>query len=101
MAKAGNFCDHHLKSVLFCIGFSLTIYKGFDSVQKYRYANLSTKVTMMNSFETLLPVIAVCPNYFEAYNIRLVKNWLCYAMLYLFLEHITYLYSHKKTFSVP
>ena len=74
MAKAGNFCDHHLKSVLFCIGFSLTIYKGFDSVKKYRYANLSTKVTMMNSFETILPVIVVCPDYYEAYNIRLVES---------------------------
>ena len=74
MLRWGDFLDKHLKSVLFCVGLSLTIYKGFDSVQKYRYANLSTKVTMMNSFETILPVIAVCPDYLKAFNIRLVES---------------------------
>ena len=74
MLRLGDFLDQHLKLVLFCIGFSLTIYKGFDSVERYRYANLSTKVTMMDSFETILPVIAVCPDYYEAYNIRLVES---------------------------
>ena len=72
MLRLGDFLDQHLKSVLFCIGFSLTIYKGFDSVEKYRYANLSTKVTMMNTSETILPVIVVCPDISEAYNIRFV-----------------------------
>ena len=88
MLRLRDLLDKHLKSVLFCLGFSLTIYKGFDSVKKYRYANLSTKVTMMNSFETILPVIAVCPDYLEAFNIRLVES--CSCVMLVFIVLITY-----------
>ena len=88
MLRLRDFLDQRLKSALFCIGLSLTIYKGFDSVKKYRYANLSTKVTMMNSFETILPVIAVCPDYLEAFNIRLVES--CSCVMLVFIVLITY-----------
>ena len=49
-----------IKSFFFCIGLTLTIWRSYECFQKYLYNNLSTKVTMKDNFQTLLPSLVVC-----------------------------------------
>ena len=59
-----------IKSFFFCIGFTLTIWRSYECFQKYLHENLSTRVTMVNNIETIVPSIVICD---EGYNSRLVQ----------------------------
>ena len=69
-----NFFAKSFKAILFAIGLSLTIWRSHECLQKYSNSNLSTKVNMFNSFETVLPVIVICPSYMESYNSTNLNN---------------------------
>ena len=69
-----NFFAKSFKAILFAIGLSLTIWRSHECLQKYSNSNLSTKVNMFNSFETVLPVIVICPSYMESYNFTNLKS---------------------------
>ena len=61
IAQIKHFLGHNiLKSMFFCIGLFLTILRSYECFQKYLYNNLSTKVTMEDNFQTLLPSLVVC-----------------------------------------
>ena len=60
--------DRYLRPIVFCLGLSLTVWQSFECLQKYKHHNLSTKVTMVQSFETLSPAIVICPS--GEYNLR-------------------------------
>ena len=60
--------DRYLRPIVFCIGLSLTVWRSFECLQKYQHQNLSTRVTMVQSFETLSPAIVICPS--AEFNLR-------------------------------
>ena len=70
--KLFSFFLSNLKSVIFCVGLCLTLWRSFDCLNKYFNLNLSTKVTMVRSFEAELPAIIICPEFFSSYNLRLL-----------------------------
>ena len=65
-----RFSETKFKLVLFCIGLFLVIWRSHDCLQKYLYKNLSTKINMVKSYDTILPALVICPEYFEAYDLR-------------------------------
>ena len=65
-----NFNISQIRKTLFCIGLALTLWRSYDCLQKYSFNNLSTRVSMLKSFETVLPSLVICPTYFSAYNQR-------------------------------
>ena len=68
-----NFNDQciSVKSLIFCVGLSLTIWRSSECLQKYLHANLSTKVTMVKTNEVILPSLVLCPA--TKYNHRYKK----------------------------
>ena len=58
--KLAILIERYLKIVLFSIGFTLTIWRSFDCLQKYNNENLSAKVSMVKPFETYLPSLVLC-----------------------------------------
>ena len=50
-----------VKSLIFCVGLCLTIWRSFECLQKYLHANISTKVTMVKTNEMILPSLVLCP----------------------------------------
>ena len=58
----------HIRAIVFCIGFSLTIWRSYDCIDKYLQFNPVTKVDMVNSENTLAPALILCPEYYSAYN---------------------------------
>ena len=73
MRRNHKFCSFlvtNLKPILFCLGLSLTLWRSYDCLQKYFHLNISTKITMVKSFQTELPAIVICPEYFSSYNLR-------------------------------
>lgn len=60
-----------IKSFFFCIGLTLTIWRSYECFQKYLHENMSTRVTMVNNIETIVPSIVICD---EGYNSRLVQS---------------------------
>ena len=65
---------NNLKPILFIVGFILTIWRSNECIKKYFNNNLSTRVSLLKSFETFQPNIVVCPSYFDAYNAEALKN---------------------------
>ena len=65
----GSFLLSNLKPVVFCTGLFLTLWRSHDCLQKYFHLNLSTKISLVRSFETDLPAIVICPEYFSSYNV--------------------------------
>ena len=59
-----------ITQILFCLGLSLTLWRSHECLQKYLYQNLSTKVTLVKSNETVFPTIVICPKFDSAYNLR-------------------------------
>ena len=59
-----------ITQILFCLGLGLTIWRSYECLQKYLYYNVSTKVSMAKSNETLAPSIVICPTFDSAYNKR-------------------------------
>ena len=62
-----------LKSILFCVGLCLTLWRGHDCLQKLSNESLSTKVNMVRNYDTIQPAITLCPNYHGAYELRKVS----------------------------
>ena len=60
----------HVTHTLFCIGLTLTIWRSYECLQKYLYHNLSTKVSMVKSNETIFPTVVICPTYTESFSQR-------------------------------
>ena len=67
--------DHHFKHLLLLVGFILTLWRSYECLVKYYSYNLSTKISMKQSFETIRPAIVLCPQYGDSYNLRLVHRW--------------------------
>ena len=51
----------NFKIIIFTIGFILVIERGYECLQKYLYLNIGTKIRMVNSNETVLPALVICP----------------------------------------
>jgi len=64
-----NFLPNHFKEIFFCFGLCLTLWQSYGCLQKYLSNSLSTRVRMVNSFETFRPVFVVCPTSSTSYNI--------------------------------
>ena len=52
----------NFKVIILIIGLLLTSEKAYECVKKYLYFNTGTKITLVNSNETLIPVLIICPN---------------------------------------
>ena len=65
-----NFADHYLQTAFFFIGFILTLWRSYDCIEKYFYQNLSTKISMESSYDTILPSLVLCPPKPKEYNER-------------------------------
>ena len=50
------------------MGLTLTVWRSYECLEKYFKANLGTRIKMKSSYETILPMIVLCPEYFAAYN---------------------------------
>ena len=64
------------KTILFCIGLILTLWRSYDCLLKHLNENLSTRVVMVPSYETLFPSLTLCPHYHEAYDLGKVFHTL-------------------------
>ena len=69
-----KFLVGNLKLILFIVGFSLTLWRAKECVKKYLNYNLSTRVTLVKSYQTVQPNIVVCPLFFAAYNTLELKK---------------------------
>ena len=58
----------NLRRTVLLIGIFLTLWRGYECLQKFYNSNLSTRVNMVSSTETISPVIVVCPHYWSAYK---------------------------------
>ena len=72
--KLGNGTHLYFKEAFFCFGLCLTMWRSYGCLQKYLNNNLSTKVKMVNSFETFRPVFVVCPSSSSSYKLRNLKK---------------------------
>ena len=61
--------EQKIKILIFSIGLFLTTWESFNCLQKYLHSNLSVKMTMARSNETIFPSLTICPEYFWAYNL--------------------------------
>ena len=52
----------NFKVIILIIGLLLTSERAYECVKKYLYFNTGTKITLVNSNETLIPVLIICPN---------------------------------------
>ena len=57
-----------VRILIFGVGLSLTVWRSFECLEKYINANLSTKVTMVESINTTLPSLVICAE--SPYNER-------------------------------
>ena len=64
---------NYFRGLLFTVGLILTLWRGYDCLNKYNNLNISNKIGLENNFETILPVIVVCPTYFTAYKLRILN----------------------------
>ena len=65
---------NNLKPMLFIVGFVLTLWRANECVKKYLNNNLSTKVSLVKSFQTVQPNFVICPSYLDAYNSVALTN---------------------------
>ena len=72
--KLGNGTHLYFKKAFFCFGLCLTMWRSYGCLQKYLNNNLSTRVKMVNSFETFRPVFVVCPSSSSSYKLRNLKQ---------------------------
>ena len=79
MLKLNNFII--LKTLLFIILLILTLWRAHDCVQKYLKAGLGTKVSMVQSHDTITPALTLCPEYYTAYDLREVLNDYCFLLI--------------------
>ena len=68
------FVIQNLKTLFFCIGLSLTLWRSSECFTKYLDKNLSTKVSLVENFEALLPSLVICAT--GSYNKRQAYNTL-------------------------
>ena len=64
-----------MKPILFLFGLVLTSWRSLECVDKYLNNNLSTMVTVEKSYETILPALVVCPEYFTSYNLEKLQEF--------------------------
>ena len=69
-----NFIAQHLKILIFVIGLILTLWRSWECLEKYLTSNLSTRVKMMKSYETVLPAVVICPDYFASYDVNIMNK---------------------------
>ena len=65
----------NLRSILFLFGLILTVWRSWECGDKFLNNNLSTRVKMEKSYETILPALVVCPEYFAAYNLTKLQDF--------------------------
>ena len=68
------FVIQNLKTLFFCFGLSLTLWRSSECFKKYLDKNLSTKVSLVENFEALLPSLVICAS--GPYNKRQAYNTL-------------------------
>ena len=73
------------KTILFCIGLILTLWRSYECLLKHLNENLGTRVFMVPSYETLFPSLTLCPHYHEAYDLGKVFHTLYRYKLYILL----------------
>ena len=59
---------------MFSVGLVLTLWQGFNCLEKYLQFKRSTRVKMIQSKNTLKPALIICPDYDFAYNKTLLKQ---------------------------
>ena len=69
-----KFLVNNLKPMLFIVGFALTLWRANECVKKYLNNNISTKVSLVKSFQTVQPNFVICPSYLDAYNSVALTN---------------------------
>lgn len=65
----------NLKIILFIIGLSLTIWRGFECLEKFYHSNYSTRVIMVPTIETIRPAITICPGYYFAFKNDILNKY--------------------------
>lgn len=60
--------EKKIRVLLFSIGLSLTLWRGYECLQKYFQANLSVQINMVDSHQTFVPSLTICPEYSRAYS---------------------------------
>ena len=65
---------YYTKVFMFSVGLVLTLWQGFNCLEKYLQFKRSTRVKMIQSKNTLKPALIICPDYDFAYNKTLLKQ---------------------------
>ena len=69
-----DFSEKNIRILLFWIGLALTIWRGYECLQKYLHSNVSVRIEMVKSNETTGPSLTICPEFFSSYNEKILKQ---------------------------
>ena len=70
-----NNVTKYLKSSFLIIGIILTLWRGYECLQKFYNSNLSTRVNIVSSTETIAPVMVICPDFMKAYKKNMMAKY--------------------------
>ena len=67
--------SRNLRRTILIIGILLTLWRGYECLQKFYNSNLSTRVSMSSSADTIPPVMVICPDFVKAYKENVLAKY--------------------------